>query len=454
MSETNAASAAGFPRASHQRGFTIIEVTVSLIVTVIVLLGVLALFDFSNKLTRVQTNISDMQQSLRVAQSDSVRLIRMAGRGGLPVGNLPDGFAISVRNNVGKAVGDTKTIGGAGTPEIVHGSDVLTIRGVFSTPIYQLNSAAGTASFSVTPTAAPTSGTLHILANTPTGIPQDLTAIKDAIKNGRPEALVLVSAQGSDTWAVVQLDPGNSDVSNPADIKVGFLITGGTNSPAYSKFSSSGGTYPATLTSAAFVGILEEYRFYVRRTFEIAGNDKSELSPKLSRARTFPGTQAPWFDKDGDDVSADSPTWKTDIADNIFDFQVALGLDTAAKDPAAGACAAGTIASDDVNCGIYESADGEGDDWMYNGEKTTDPALFANSDLYYIRISTLARTDRPDPNYTAPTLVRVEDNVYDTDDGQKLNTLNIVPQDRLGSTFGLQFRRRILRTVIDMRNLG
>ncbi|HEY0557617.1 MAG TPA: prepilin-type N-terminal cleavage/methylation domain-containing protein [Thermoanaerobaculia bacterium] len=443
MSETNAASAAGFPRTSRQRGFTIIEVTVSLIVTVIVLLGVLALFDFSNKLTRVQTNISDMQQSMRVAQTDSVRLIRMAGRGGLPVGNLPDGFAISVRNNVGKKVGDTLTIGDAGTPEVVHGSDVLTVRGVFSTPIYQLNSAGGTASFSLSPAVGtPTSGTLHINSTTPTGIPQDLTAITDAIKKNRPEALILVSAQGSDTWAVVELDPGNSDASNPADIKVGFKISANS----YSKFSSAGaGVYPATLTSAAFVGILEEYRFYVRRTFEIAGNDKSEMSPKLSRARAYPGTQLPWDGKDDN--------WQVDIADNIFDLQVALGLDTAAKDPAAGACAAGTIASDDVNCGIYESADGEGDDWMYNGEKTTDPALFANSDLYYIRISTLARTDRPDPNYTAPTLVRVEDNVYDTDDGQKLNTLNIGTTP-LDGTYGLMFRRRILRTVIDMRNLG
>jgi hypothetical protein len=170
------------------------------------------------------------------------------------------------------------------------------------------------------------------------------------------------------------------------------------------------------------------------------------MSPKLSRARTYPGTQTPW--------NGDADNWQTDLADNIFDLQVAFGLDTPAKDPAAAACSAGTIASDDVNCGIYESADGENDDWMYNGEKTTDPLLFANSDLYYIRLSTLARTDRPDPNYTAPTLVRVEDNVYDTDDGQKLNTLNVVSGDRLGSTFGLQFRRRILRTVIDMRNLG
>src|SRR4029078_5796271 len=79
-----------------QRGFTLVEDTVSPIVTFVVLLGVLALFDFSNRLTRVQTNISDMQQSLPVAQPDSVRLIRMAGRGGLPVGNPPTGMAVTV----------------------------------------------------------------------------------------------------------------------------------------------------------------------------------------------------------------------------------------------------------------------------------------------------------------------------------------------------------------------
>jgi Tfp pilus assembly protein FimT len=436
-------------RDSRQRGFTLIEVTVSLIVTVIVLLGVLALFDFSNKLTRVQTNVTDMQQSLRVAQTDAVRLIRMAGRGGLPVGNLPSGFAVAVRNNVGKVAGDTLTIGDAGTPEIVHGSDVLTVRGVFSTPIYQLDAAAGAASFALLPSAAaPTSGTLHILANTPSGIPQDLSAIKDAIDEKRPEGLVLVSSQGSDTWVVVELDPANSISTNPADITVAFKITAGTHTGDYLNFSSAGaGTFPPTLTGAAYVGILEEYRYYVRRTFEIPGNDKSEMAPKLSRARTYPGTQAPWVHEPGKDDP--SVSWQTDIADNVFDLQVALGLDTPAKDPAAGACGAGTIASDDVNCGIYESADGENDDWMYNGEKVTDPALFASSDLYYIRLSTLARTDRPDPNYTAPPLVRVEDNVYDTDDGKKLNSL-----DATQGIYGLMFRRRILRTVIDLRNLG
>ena len=142
----------------------------------------------------------------------------------------------------------------------------------------------------------------------------------------------------------------------------------------------------------------------------------------------------------------------TDIADNIFDLQVALGLDTPAKDPAAGACAAGTIASDDVNCGIYESADGENDDWMYNGEKITDPALFANSDLYYIRLSH-AGAHRPprsqlhgaDPGAGGGQQVRHR---------RRPEAEHSQRPDRSTAPRSACIRRRILRTVIDMRNLG
>lgn len=420
-------------RGSRQRGFTLIEVSVSLIVTIIVLLGVLALFDFSNRLTRVQTNVSDMQQSLRVAQNDSVRLIRMAGRGGLPLGNLPTGTAVVVANNVA----DNTYVGGtAATPEVVPGSDVLTVRGVFAAPTYQVKTADSTA-FSLKPSAAaPTYGTVRIDIKTPTGIPQDLTALKEAFDKNRPEALLLVGSQGSDVWAVVEFDKANSNVTNPSQFTIGFKISSGIHTSDYAKFSSAGaGVFPPELKAVSFVGLIEEYRFYVRREHVISGDKTSDLAPKLSRARVYPGTQAPW---DGDEAN-----WQADIADNIFDFQVALGLDTPAKDPAAGACAAGTIRSDDRHCGIYESADGETDDWMYNGEATTDPVLFAGSTLYYIRLSTLARTDRRDKDYQAATLVRVEDNKYNKPETTVFNS----DEERM-------YRRRILRTVIDMRNLG
>jgi type II secretory pathway pseudopilin PulG len=427
------------PRGSRQRGFTLIEVSVSLIVTIIVLLGVLALFDFSNRLTRVQTNISDMQQSLRVAQNDSVRLIRMAGRGGLPLGNLPDGTAVVVANNVA----DGTHVGDATTPEVVPGSDVLTVRGVFEAPTYQIETADDTA-FTLTPPAAPTNGTIRIRNTTPTKIPQDLKMLKDAVDKQRPEALLLVGSQGSDVWVVVELDPGNSNVTNPNSFVIGFKVTGGMHTSDYLKFSSAGaGVFPPELKTASFVGLLEEYRYYVRREHAVPGDKTSDLAPKLSRARVYPGTQAVWggVDEYGD-AGADE-NWRADIADNVFDFQVALGLDTPAKDPTAAACAAGTIKSDDKHCGIYESADGETDDWMYNGEATTDPALFAGSNLYYIRLSTLARADRRDKDYQAPTLVRVEDNKYDKPETTVFNS----DEERM-------YRRRILRTVIDMRNLG
>jgi type II secretory pathway pseudopilin PulG len=419
------------PAASEdrQRGFTLVEVAVSLLITIIILLGVLALFDFSNKLSRVQTNISDMQQSLRVAQTDAVRMIRMAGRGGLPVGTLPNGWAVAVNDNVA----DGTHIGDATTPQIVPGSDVLTVRGVFTSPIYQIDN-NNSASFTLTPTAAPVGGTLHIKNFTPTNIPQDLTVIMDAINNRRPEGLIVVSPLDSGVWAVVELDPSSSDTSNPNDVIVGFKITGGTNTGSYQNFSSAGaGVYPSNLTSAAYVGILEEYRYYVRRAYAVANDQTSDLTPKLSRARAYPGTQNPW--------NADTTNWQADLADNVFDLQVALGLDT----PATGAgspCTAGTIAADPINCGIYESTDGENDDWMYNGEKVTNPLNFANADLYYVRLTTLARTDRRDQTYQAPTLVRIEDNTYTG-----------LPID-FNSTTERMYRRRILRTVVDLRNLG
>lgn len=414
---------------ARQRGFTLIEMSISLFVTIVILLGVLALFDFSNKLSRVQTNISEMQQSLRVAQTDAVRMIRMAGRGGLPVGTLPNGTAVAVANNVA----DGTHVADATSPEIVPGSDMLTIRGVLTSPIYQVDK-NNPASFTLDSKTTPTRGTLHIKSSSPTNIPQDLTAIKDAITNKRPEALIMVSPLDAGVWAMVELDWAGSDITNPNDFTVGFKISGGTHTTDYLKFSSQGpGVFPTDLTSVSFVGIVEEYRYYVRRAYAVTGDKTSDLMPKLTRARAYPGGTSPW--------NADAANWQTDLADNVFDLQVALGVDTLAKG-AGGACAAGTIAADPVNCGIYESTDGENDDWMFNGEKVTDPLVFANSDLYYVRLSTLVRTERRDNTYVAPTLVRVEDNTYTG-----------LPID-FNSTAQRMYRRRILRTVIDLRNLG
>lgn len=422
----------------RQAGFTAVELLVSMLVSVTILLGVLMLFDFSQRISKVQTNVAEMQQSLRVAQYDAVRLIRMAGRGGLPTGTLPNGIAVRLASNVAA----NTTIGLVGTPRVLAGTDILTVRGVFSSPIYQIASADPAAFVldnMVTPGTA-TRGTVIVNNTTPTGIPQDLESLRDAVTRRVPEALILVSPRDASRYTVVELDPATSDVSNPSQYRIGFRIRGTPASVAYSAFSVDGpGTYPADLTSVAFIGILEEYRFYVREDYDIPGDAASDLTSKLSRARVYPGTNDPWRGDPDDDAGITNdahPNWRQDIADNIIDFQVAFGLDSTYQ---------GTMGDDENDIGaddqIVEVAGGQLDDWLFNSstDNPADPA-WSGALLYYIRLSTLARTDRRDKQYQAPVLAQVEDRAYAA--AHRFNLRN----DRM-------FRRRLLQTVVDMRNL-
>lgn len=419
------------------RGFTVVELSVSLLVLVVVLLGMLSLFDFSNRLSHVQTNVADMQQALRIAQQDAVRTIRMAGRGPLPLGLPPTGLAVSVRNNVAPG----SLIGGPDTPEVLPGSDVLTVRGVFSTPIYQVNSSRpGSFRFTSWDGSLPATGEVFVESSTPTAIPQDLAALRTAVENGIPEALLLVSPRDASLYAVVQLNPAASDVSNPDSFKIGFTIIGAGTAGDYSaeyRLLSRGGAYPADLTSVAFVGILEEHRFYVRQRFETAPNGTEDVVPRMSRARVFPNTEEPWRgpDDDASVANEDHPSWQQDVADNIVDLQVALAFDT----PRGG----GAMTDDDNDTGnddrIFESADGVDDDWLYNDTQPVNPVQWANQQLYYIRLTTLARTDRRDPQYQSPQLVAIEDHDLT---GSRFNDRT----DRM-------FRYRPLQTLIEMRNL-
>jgi hypothetical protein len=414
---------------THERGFTVAELAVSMLVTIVLILGVLSLFDFSNRLARVQTNVADMQQSLRVSLQDSVRMVRMAGRGGLPLGSIPTGTALSVRDNV---PANTR-IGGGATPLVVEGTDVITVRGVFRNPIWQVNS-ANPASFNLTTVAgAPVRGTVQIATTTPTGIPQNLSALRTAVLNPTPvpEALVLVSPRDATIYAVVELNAATSDVNtNPNLYTIGFTITGGTNTAQYLPLSSGGG-WPAALTNVAFVGVLEEYRYYVR---DAVGSD----GPRFARAQAFPGTQRPWRnDNDLLAVPNDAhPSWSQDIADNILDLQIALGFDTAQG--------GGAMADDENGTGnddrIFEAADGQNDDWLYNDTQAFNAAAWNGPPLYFVRFSILARTDRRDPQYQAPLLAWVEDH------NLSLSKHNLRE--------GRMYRRRVLETLIDMRNIG
>ena len=402
-----------------QAGFTLTEMLMTLLVLSLLILGLLGLFDLNNRVARVQMNVTDMQQSLRAAQYDMLHIARMAGRGPVPAmlapnaglgyagKRLPNGIAVSVT-----PVNASMKMAGSDDAKVVRGTDILTVRGVFSTPVYQIRNATLTLDGS-----PPKTGSITVDPITPTGIPQDLNPLKTAINDKWPEALLLISPQDDAVYAVVELD--TSTINGDGSLTLNFKITGGTYTDSYNQISPDGRFSP-DLKRAAYVGILEEYRYYIREDWSGTAG-ASDFSPKLSRARFFPGTDVKWGNPGNTNDLAE------DIADNVFDLQVALGIDVSG------------------NGVIEENADLTKDEWLYNAAgDNTDPAAWAAGKLFYVRINTAARSDRRDPKYQAPLLTTLEDRSYGASSGVwNLNT----DTERM-------YRRENLQTVVDLRNIS
>lgn len=432
-----------------ERGFSLIEVVVATLITAEVLLAGLALFDFHNKLARVQGQVSDMQQSLRTAQYEMVKLTREAGRGGLPAvvqaGTASQAYgAVTVRNNVGGAVSDQIAIGYSGTPKAVDGTDILTVRGAFSTPIFLLNSKGPglvTLIGGITPATA-TAGRVIVCATTPSNsIPQDLSTLIAAVNAAKTasqvEALILVSPISDTIYAVVELDTANSNltanqptcpspagVANPNGVLIAFKVTGDSNANAFQQLGAVTSTtgLPAQMRAVAALGILEEYRYYVRQDFIVPGNTSSDPAPHLSRARMYPGTETPYYN--------DPTNLQVDVADNVLDLQVALGEDANGD----GQITEGTGAGNPP-----DQTPSNSDEWIYNA--AGDVALPAKvPPLREVRISTLAKAGNPDFQYQGPKVTNIEDHVY-------------VSTDFVNTVHGRAYRHRLLTTVVGLRNL-
>jgi len=268
-----------------EAGFTLIELLVSLAVTAVLILGVLATFDFSTRMNRVQLNLADMQQSLRIAQNEVVKLSRMTGRG-----SLPTNIAVQVVNNVPAS---TKLVATDSQTEIQEGTDVLRLRGVFSSSLYQIDwqdPAVWT---------APTGGNGSVLVRPlAAGVPQDLEALESAAKAG--ESLLLVTP--FDVYAVAKV--ARTDDEGGPNLRIYFERN--LNDAAL------GGPLIDGMISAAYIGILEEYVFYVRK------GDAAD-SPVLAKARMEPGSNLPY----------EAGSARLDLADNIYDLQAALGFGVA-----------------------------------------------------------------------------------------------------------------------------
>lgn len=413
-----------------EEGFSLIETLVTMLLLVGVVAGALDLFDGSNKLARTGTHVAGMQQALRSGQYELMRMVRMAGRGGIQQGPLPQGLAVAIRNNTPTS-GDERyiSVGDSDSPQVLAGTDVLTVRGAIASSIYQINPLGGGLILDAPQT--PTSGSIRVRNPHPTtGVPQDLGLLIEAVENETHAALLLVSPL--DIWTVVEIDSTASDVtSDPADIQIGFKIGTVTGTTIVDYFTQLSGGFPIGLRSAAHIALLEEYRYYVREEYAVEGDDESALVAKLVKARYYPNTEVP---------HPSDPALGAEVSDNVVDLQVALGIDLDGN---------GSI----IDGAVEPTVTLRDDEWLFNSQDDVngdgdpiDPERWnpigSAPDLYYLRINTLARTDRPDRGYLAPILTEVEDNDYSSGE-----------HDRFNDTDERRYRRRLLSTVVDLRNL-
>jgi hypothetical protein len=437
----------GVGRPRRPAGFSLVEMLVGLAVTSMLLLAIVGVFAAGSKVARVETQVSDLQQSLRASHRQITRTVNMAGRGGLALAraNVPvyQGPAVAVRNAAGVGADNGEiAVGFLDTPFAVEGSDILITRGVFSSPIYQIDT-LDPAAFTLLDTGVPTTdptqatdGRVLIRNLTTTGAPQDLTPLNDSINGNVPEALVLMSPMDERIVAVVELDVANT-VAAAGQITLAFKVQGMTH-PQYRDLYESGvgpePVLPVGLNSVSNIGIVEEYRFYVRKPPPPVGLAPPATS-KLSLARMFPGTEIPY-------LSALSNAG-VDLADNVLDMQIGLAFDSALGPAATDQNGDGDVDEDDME--IHESVDGRDDDWLFNTDKDK-PALAPwngaapQPELYFVRLSLLARTQRPERNHQAEELLGYED----------IQATRVLAWNSFAERM---YKRRFQQTIIELRNL-
>ena len=283
-------------------GASLIEMLVAFGLTVTVSVGALSLFVLHQRLARAQLEAASLQQAQRAVHLELRRALRAAGRGGL-IHQLPGqpprpelALAVEKRVSAGHPVGATTA---------AEGTDVLIVRGVINGPLYWVDD------FSFDPAAR--RGSFSVRALTPYGSDQSLEMLQEAGDAG-DDALLLVSGAAPGVHAVAPIvDVAASGRGRNRTLRVEFHADASRGSYAAGFLSmSSGGSWPAGyMGGVERVGVLEEWRFYVRPPDPGGGRGS-----QLAMARLYPGTDIAW--------RRHSANLAQVVADDISDLEVAV----------------------------------------------------------------------------------------------------------------------------------
>jgi len=480
---------ARFGRSTPQGGFSLVELLISLGITIVIVVAAAGMFDRSNRMAKVETSVTDAQQNARYASYQVVREARMAGAGGVTasIGSVQLGVTLSIgtssyhsntagvhlTNNV-NTVSDSVFI--SGSHHIKKGTDVLHVRGIISGTIEDL----GTSSFDTATgilvihpcTKFPDSTNTN--ACSPNGY-NDVSSYSSVADNTK--LFVMTDALGNVGVALIQHAVVAADTNGLNKATLTLDLSGN----AYAKSLNSLGSFNTYLTTPTRGGVLDDLLYFVDdgtasgKTCGTANqsDNPGPCHPQLSVA-SWTATGA------GCVVSASDPfacATVTPIADDVEDMQIAYGIDfstmTCTGSGSTLSCtASGSLASQSPDtsisltngatfASIVKSAYGSvttnqnqdpsedtstagNDEWIGNvsGEIDSTGTTFGYasdlSNLKAIEVSILAKGTQPDPAFKGL--------------GAKTWAVMDSAASTVSSQNGYAYHRRLVPVRVNLRN--
>ncbi|MDE2977753.1 MAG: hypothetical protein OXU63_09570 [Acidobacteriota bacterium] len=282
-------------------GASLIETLVAFGLTVAVSAFALSLFGLHQHLARAQLDDSALQRAQQAAHRELRHGLRAAGRGGIARQSPGREARPELAAFVEKDVAPGHPVGGLTAAE---GTDVLVVRGVINGPLYWVED------MEVDPAAA--RGWVEVPAETTGGVFQPLSMLQDAGEAG-DDALLLISGVAPVHAVVPITEVAASGRGRGRRLRVHFHADAwrGPVAAAYLGLSS-GGAWPGDLMRVVErVGVLEEWRFYIRPP-----DPRSRQGPQLAMARLYPGTEVAWRRRNSNLLQP--------IADDLVDLEVTV----------------------------------------------------------------------------------------------------------------------------------
>jgi prepilin-type N-terminal cleavage/methylation domain-containing protein len=441
-------------RARAERGFSLVELLVVVLLLAIAMLGVLAVFDASARINKSEQDVADAQGAVRYGIYQMTRAIRMAGAGGLfltqSVLNTPDpslpGITIGSATGYDNVTGATVTdVNGTAHP-VRDNTDMIEVRGVLLSPLlsFDLSTGCGSCTGSSNVDVATVTGQTFIGTHFNNDAQRPQFATIDAYTAGVTAAqpmFVIVSANddlhggcstpfGPQQYPQPTYNVGRITAPTQLVSSLTFGAVDFSNAQAVefnNENPADAGVSATPLTNLRRGGILDDIVYFIDNT----DANHPALAQAIRRGRQF-------------DV--------TTIADDVEDMQISYGVDTNG-DGAVTRNSGNPPSGRDTD--LNTSTVLNGDEWAPNvaGEAPwttiqfqSDPApgTFPHPGLpaaahcprlHGVMISLVARSKDPDPTYNGPTAL-------------SLVTMN-APAPVSPTT---KYRRRVQTLRVNLRN--